>query len=164
MDNKVLIDADCKYGDNVDGGRSIFGKELLENETAMEEFIKSFENDAALKVVCYYKSSDDKREFVSKSDAIQYELLCYTCKEIMEMEDKRAALVKLVRLCGDVITSYKNYDYTNNFYPIADVIEKKQHCAIHCLAWRILSDFNDVFPCLYSAYMQLASIVLLSEN
>ena len=40
MDNKVLIDADCKYGDSVDGGRSIFGKELLENETAMEEFIK----------------------------------------------------------------------------------------------------------------------------
>ena len=35
MDNKVLIDADCKYGDNVDGGRSFFGKELLENETAM---------------------------------------------------------------------------------------------------------------------------------
>ena len=63
MDNKVLIDADCKYGDSVDGGRSIFGKELLENETAMEEFIKSFENDAALKVVCYYKSSDGKREF-----------------------------------------------------------------------------------------------------
>ena len=87
MDNKVLIDADCKYGDSVDGGRSIFGKELLENETAMEEFIKSFENDAALKVVCYYKSSDGKREFVSKSDAIQYELLCYTCNEIMEMED-----------------------------------------------------------------------------
>ena len=37
MDNKILIDADCKYGDIVDGGRSIFGKELLENETAMEE-------------------------------------------------------------------------------------------------------------------------------
>ena len=76
MDNKVLIDTDCKYGDNVDGGRSIFGKELLENETAMDEFIKSFENDAALKVVCYYKSSDGKREFELKSDAIQYELLC----------------------------------------------------------------------------------------
>ena len=115
MDNKVLIDADCKYGDSVDGGRSIFGKELLENETAMEEFIKSFENDAALKVVCYYKSSDGKREFELKSDAIQYELLCHTCNEIMEMEDKRAALVKLVRFCGDVITSYKNYDYKNNF-------------------------------------------------
>ena len=76
MDNKVLIDADCKYADSVDGGRSIFGKELLENETVMDEFIKSFENDAALKVVCYYKSSDGKREFVSKADAIQYELLC----------------------------------------------------------------------------------------
>ena len=163
MDNKVLIDADCKYGDNVDGGRSIFGKELLENETVMEEFIKSFENDAALKVVCYYKSSDDKREFELKSDAIQYELLCHTCNEIMEMEDKRAALVKLVRFCGDVITSYKNYDYKNNFYPIADIIEKKQHCAIHCLAWRILSDFDNVFPCLYSTYMQLACLVL-SEN
>ena len=163
MDNKVLIDADCKYGDSVDGGRSFFGKELLENETAMNEFIKSFENDAALKVVCYYKSSDGKRQFVSKSDAIQYELLCYTCNEIMEMEDKRAALVKLVHFCGDVITSYKNYDYTDNFYTIADIIEKKQHCAIHCLAWRILSDFDNVFPCLYSTYMQLASLVL-SEN
>ena len=163
MDNKVLIDADCKYGDSVDDGRSFFGKELLENETAMEEFIKSFENDAALKVVCYYESSDGKRQFELKSDAIQYELLCYTCKEIMEMEDKRAALVKFVRLCGDVITSYKNYDYTDNFYPIADVIEKKQHCAIHCLAWRILDDFHDVFPCWYSAYIHLATIVL-SEN
>ena len=163
MDNKVLIDADCKYGDSVDDGRSFFGKELLENETAMEEFIKSFENDAALKVVCYYASSDGKRQFVSKSDAIQYELLCHTCNEIMEMEDKRAALVKLVRFCGDVITSYKNYDYKNNFYPIADIIEKKQHCAIHCLAWRILSDFDNVFPCLYSTYMQLACLVL-SEN
>ena len=129
----------------------------------MEEFIKSFENDAALKVVCYYKSSDGKREFTSKADAIQYELLCHTCNEIMEMEDKRAALVKLVRLCGDVITSYKNYDYTDNFYPIADIIEKKQVCAIHCLAWRILSDFNDVFPCLYLTYMYLACLVL-SEN
>ena len=163
MDNKVLIDADCKYAYSVVGGHSIFGKELLENETVMEEFIKSFENAAALKVVCYYESSDGKRQFELKSDAIQYELLCYTCKEIMEMEDKRAALVKLVRLCGDVITSYKNYDYTDNFHPIADVIEKKQHCAIHCLAWRILYDFNDVFPCLYSAYMQLATLVL-SEN
>ena len=163
MDNKVLIDADCKYADSVDGGRSIFGKELLENETAMEEFIKSFENTAALKVVCYYKSSDGKREFVSKSDVIQYELLCHTCNEIMEMEDKRAALVKLVRFCGDVITSYNNYDYKNTFYPIADIIEKKQHCAIHCLAWRILSDFDNVFPCLYSTYMQLACLVL-SEN
>ena len=163
MDNKVLIDADCKYGDSVDGGRSFFGKELLENGTMMEEFIKSFENDAALKVVCYYKSSDGKREFELKSDAIQYELLCHTCNEIMEMEDKRAALVKFVRLCGDVITSYKNYNYTDNFYPIADIIEKKQHCAIHCLAWRILYDFHDVFPCLYSAYIQLATLVL-SEN
>ena len=163
MGNKVLIDADCKYADSVDGGRSIFGKELLENETVMDEFIKSFENDAALKVVCYYKSSDGKREFVSKADAIQYELLCHTCNEIMEMEDKRAALVKFVRLCADVISSYKNYNYTNNFYPIADIIEKKQHCAIHCLAWRILSDFDNVFPCLYSTYMQLACLVL-SEN
>ena len=79
------------------------------------------------------------------------------------MEDKRAALVKFVRLCGDVITSYKNYDYTNNFYPITDIIEKKQHCAIHCLAWRILADFDNVFPCLYSTYMQLACLIL-SEN
>ena len=72
MDNKVLIDADCKYADSVDGGRSIFGKELLENETMMEEFIKSFENDAALKVVCYYKSIDGKLEFELKSDPNQY--------------------------------------------------------------------------------------------
>ena len=163
MDNRVLIDADCKYADSVDGGCSIFGKELLENETAMNEFIKSVESAADVKEVRYYESSDGKRHFVSKSDAIQYELLCYTCNKIKEMEDKRAALVKLVRLCGDVITSYKNYDYTDNFYPIADVIEKKQHCAIHCLAWRILYDFHDTFPCLYSAYMQLATLVL-SEN
>lgn len=63
MDNRVLIDADCKYAYSVVGGHSIFGKELLENETLMEEFIKSYENAAALKVVCYYKSSDGKREF-----------------------------------------------------------------------------------------------------
>ena len=32
MDNRVLIDADCKYAYSVVGGHSIFGKELLENE------------------------------------------------------------------------------------------------------------------------------------
>lgn len=107
MDNRVLIDADCKYAYSVVGGNSIFGKELLENENMMDEFIKSYENAAALKVVCYYESSDGNRQFELKSDAIQYELLCYTCKEIMEMEGKRTALVKLVRFCGDVISSYK---------------------------------------------------------
>ena len=163
MDNKILIDADFKYADSVDDGHPIFGKELLENETAMDEFIKSFESTATVKEVRYYESSDGKRHFSSKSAAIQYELLCYTCNKIKEMEDKRAALVKLVRLCGDVITSYKNYNYKDNFYPIADVIEKKQHCSIHCLAWRMLSDFDNVFPCLYSTYMHLACLVL-SEN
>ena len=97
MDNKVLIDADCKYADSVDGGRSIFGKELLENETMMDEFIKSFENDAALKVVCYYKSSDDKRRLMG---VVGHEL-----KHFFFFFIRYKNKHKIVKLQNDMITA-----------------------------------------------------------
>ena len=46
MDNRVLIDADCKYAYSVVGGHSIFGKEFLENEAMIvRKIIKSIKNN-----------------------------------------------------------------------------------------------------------------------